>query len=93
MAPAKKKNFTIELPEECGKVPKLTSLNQSGYVLWDEVDEDLQAFFAQTWPENANFGGKKVIFGLGWSVQAPPYPISQMPDAKKHVFKIIGASK
>ena len=43
MAPAKKKNFTIELPEECGKVPKLTGLNQSGYVLWDEVDEDLQA--------------------------------------------------
>ena len=43
MAPAKKKNFTIELPEECGKVPKLTSLNQSGYFLWDEVDEDLQA--------------------------------------------------
>ena len=50
-------------------------------------------FFAQKWPKNAKFGEKKVIFGLGWSVQAPPYPISQMPDAKKHVFKTIGASK
>ena len=43
MAPAKKRNITIDLPEECGKVPKLTSLNQNVYVLWDEVDEDLQA--------------------------------------------------
>ena len=43
MAPAKKNIFTKELPEECGKVPKLTSFNQSGYVLWDEVNSDLQA--------------------------------------------------
>ena len=50
-------------------------------------------FFAQKWPKNANFGGKKSDF-WAWVVStSPPYPISQMPDAKKHVFQIIGASK
>ena len=44
------------------------------------------AFKCHFWENKSGFWGRVVSL-------TPPHPISQMPDAKKHVFKIIGARK
>ena len=50
-------------------------------------------FFAQKWPKNANFGQKNIVFWAPIASTSPLHPILQMPDAKKNLFLIIGASK